>query len=84
MATVTWIPDQPEDADKWQRAIETAFGSSDVGRVELLHLGACWRVRFALKPAGGTFKPGETLPPDLDVTQEVVTALKGAGLPVCS
>lgn len=83
MATVTWIPDQPEDADKWQQAIDAVFASSGTGRVELLHLGACWRVRFALQPPSGSFNPGETLPPETDVTQEVVTALKAAGLPVC-
>jgi hypothetical protein len=83
MATVTWIPDQPEDADKWQQAIDTVFASSGAGRVELLHLGTCWRVRFALLPPSGSFKPGETLPPETDMTQEIVAALKAAGLPVC-
>ena len=83
MAALTWIPDAPEGADKWQQTIDAVFESPGVGRVELLHLGACWRVRFAMKPAAGTFKPGETLPPDIDVTQEVVAALKAAGLPVC-
>jgi len=83
MATVTWIPDQPEDGDKWQQAIDAVFALPGVGQVELLHLGACWRVRFARKPAAATSTPDETLPPDIDMTKEVVAALKAAGLPVC-
>ena len=82
IVTLKWFPRQPDDAERWQEAIDDAYGLPAVGTVELSRQGSLWEVKLASAPPGGAYRKGDKRPSSqTDMREVVIAALLKAGLP---
>ena len=81
---VEWQPDgaQPDDLDRWQRVIDTAYAGG-YGRVRLvLQREGKWKVTSATTMMPTPSVDGETLPMSKAMREAVRAALRARGFPI--
>lgn len=83
MVSITWVPEEPPNADDAREGISKAFGPPHAGRVEIRWESNGWHVADATKLIGGTDpRPEISMPLWEDKRAAVEAALIAAGFPV--
>jgi len=81
---VEWMPgdERPEDLDKWQRVVDSAYAGG-YGRVRLVRQAdGKWKVTSATTMMPNPSTEGETLPMSKAMREAVKAALRARGFPV--
>jgi hypothetical protein len=81
---VEWVPGdgRPEDLDKWQRVVDTAYAGG-YGRVRLVRQSdEKWKVTSATTMMPRPLVEGETLPMSKAMREAVRAALRARGFPI--
>ena len=79
---VEWMPEDPGDAEKWQRVVDSAYAGG-YGRVRLVRQGdGKWKVTSATTMLPTPTSESETLPMSKAMREAVRAALRARGFPV--